>query len=260
MASLRAGWKIQRRVIGALAIRELTTRFGRENIGFLWMMVEPLTFAAFVSIIWRFMRGPEEHGVSIVSFVVSGYIPLVLFRSSVSRSVGLFAANASLMYHRQIKIVDFVFVRFMVELIGHMMAYVAIVSVLIPLDLFPVPYNIGYILLGWMVYGLFTLSVCLVIAPLAEMSEVVEKMIGVVVYIMIPFSGSFSMVSWVSPTVQNVLLSSPPVNAMEMMRFGIYGYDVDAHFGFGVPLGVSMVLMAIGLTMCRRVRRTMVVE
>ena len=27
-------------------IRELVTRFGRENIGFLWMMVEPLLFAS----------------------------------------------------------------------------------------------------------------------------------------------------------------------------------------------------------------------
>lgn len=260
MATLRAGWNVQRRVIGALAIRELTTRFGRENIGFLWMMVEPLLFAVLVSIIWRAMKGPEEHGVSIVSFVVSGYIPLVMFRNSVNRSIGLFAANGSLMYHRQIKIIDFVFVRFVVELIGHMMAYVAIVAVLIPLDLFPVPDNMGYFILGWIIYGLFTLSICVVIAPLAEMSELIEKLAPVTVYIMIPFSGTFTMVSWVSPKVQQVLLWSPSVNAMEMMRAGIYGYDVDAHFGYGVPLGVSMVFMAIGLTLCRRVRRTMVVE
>jgi capsular polysaccharide transport system permease protein len=260
MASLRSGWNIQRRVIGALAIRELTTRFGRENIGFLWMMAEPLLFAGLVSLIWRGMKGPEEHGVSIISFVVSGYIPLVLFRSAASRSIGLFTANASLMYHRQIKIVDFVFVRFMVEFMGHMMAYVAIAVVLIGFGLFPVPYNIGYLILGWMIYGLFTLALCLIIAPLAEMSEVVEKFMPVIVYVMIPFSGTFSMVSWTSPAVQTVLLWSPPVNAMEMMRFGIYGYDVDARFGFGVPIGASMVIIAIGLTLCRRVRRTLVVE
>ena len=43
MASrLKSGWDIQVRVIKALMIRELTTRFGRENIGFLWVMAEPL--------------------------------------------------------------------------------------------------------------------------------------------------------------------------------------------------------------------------
>ena len=60
VSSFAAGWRIQRRVIGALMIRELVTRFGRENIGFLWMMVEPLLFAGLVGIMWRYMKGPED--------------------------------------------------------------------------------------------------------------------------------------------------------------------------------------------------------
>ncbi len=68
MASLVKGWGIQTRVIKALMIRELSTRFGRENIGFLWMMVEPLLFPALVAIIWRLLKGPEEHGISVIAF------------------------------------------------------------------------------------------------------------------------------------------------------------------------------------------------
>ena len=63
MSSLAAGWRIQHRVIGALMIRELVTRFGRENIGFLWMMVEPLLFAGLVGILWRYIeRAPKCTG------------------------------------------------------------------------------------------------------------------------------------------------------------------------------------------------------
>src|SRR5690348_15834767 len=120
MASLAAGWRIQRRVIGALMVRELVTRFGRENIGFLWIMVEPLLFAVLVGIVWRFMHWPEEHGVSVVAFIAGGYIPLTLFRNAVSRSIRVFTVNASLMYHRQIKVLDFIFVRFLIEMIGAM--------------------------------------------------------------------------------------------------------------------------------------------
>src|SRR5690349_24939237 len=100
MNTFAAGLRIQRRVIGALMIRELVTRFGRENIGFLWMMVEPLLFAGLVGIVWRFMKGPEEHGVSVVAFVASGYIPLTFFRNTVSRSIRVFTVNGSLLYHR----------------------------------------------------------------------------------------------------------------------------------------------------------------
>ena len=33
---------IQRRVISALLKREIITRYGRNNIGFMWLFVEPL--------------------------------------------------------------------------------------------------------------------------------------------------------------------------------------------------------------------------
>ena len=36
-----SSWTIARRVIGALLLRELLTRYGRNNIGFLWLFVEP---------------------------------------------------------------------------------------------------------------------------------------------------------------------------------------------------------------------------
>src|SRR6478609_4429883 len=98
MASLRTGWRIQSRVLGALMIRELHTRFGRENIGFLWLMVEPLIFAILVGLMWTAMRA-DEHGISVVAFVVTGYLPLTLFRHAVGRSIKAFTVNGSLLYH-----------------------------------------------------------------------------------------------------------------------------------------------------------------
>lgn len=260
MGALTKGWRIQTRVIGALMIRELTTRFGRENIGFLWMMVEPVLFAVLVGMVWHFMKGPTEHGIGVVAFVVSGYIPLVLFRSGVTRAVGLFTANSSLMYHRQIKIMDFVLVRFLVEFLGHMMAYFFIALVLIAIGLFPVPRSMGFLILGWMYYSLFTLSLCFILAPASEMSEVLEKFMPVTTYVMIPFSGTFNMASWLTPEARDFVLYSPPAHAMEMMRYGVFGYHVRPYFDYFYPVAVSAVLMAFGLLLCRKVRRTLVVE
>lgn len=257
---LRRGWSIQLRVIHALMIRELTTRFGRENIGFLWIMVEPLLFAGLVAIVWRLMKGPEEHGISIVAMVVSGYIPIVLFRHAVSRSIAVFVANSSLLYHRQIKVIDFVFVRFLIELLGGMMAYLFIAIVLIAFDAFPVPANIGTFLAGWGLYALFTLSLCFVVAPLSEMSEVLEKFMPVVTYIMIPFSGLFTMNAWLTPNIRAIMMYSPFINGMELMRKGIWGDQVTVYYDVWNPLICSMVLFIIGLALCRNVRRKLVVE
>jgi capsular polysaccharide transport system permease protein len=260
MASLAQGWAIQTRVIKALMIRELSTRFGRENIGFLWMMVEPLLFPTLVAFMWRFMRGPEEHGISIIAYVVSGYVPLTLFRHAVNRSAGVFTANSSLMYHRQIKLLDFILVRFLIEMIGAMMSFLFIAIVLIYFDLFPVPANPGALLAGWALYCLFSFSLCLVLAPLSEVSEVLEKFLPVTTYIVIPFSGTFNQVSWLAPSVQQVMLWSPFVDAMELIRYGIFGEDVDPVYSVSVPIIGSLIFLVVGLMLCRRVRRSLVVE
>ncbi|MBU6143334.1 MAG: ABC transporter permease [Betaproteobacteria bacterium] len=251
---------MQTRVIGALMIRELTTRYGRENIGFLWVMVEPMLFALLVGLVWRLMKGPVEYGVDIVAFVVTGYIPLVLFRSTVSRSINSFTANGSFMYHRQIKVLDILLVRFIIELIGHMMAYLVIGLVLGTFGLFPRPYDIGFIMLGGAYYALFCFAVALVIAPLSEMSEALEKLTPVTLYIMIPFSGAFYLTSALSDSVAKVALLSPPVHGMEMMRYGVFGPTIDPQFDFVYPFTFILPCMVVGLMLCRIVRRRLVVE
>lgn len=260
MGRFATALNVQGRVIHALLVRELSTRFGRDNIGFLWIMVEPLLFAVLVGIMYRAMRGPEEHGVSVFAFVVSGYIPLVMFRHAISRSVSLFTANGSLMYHRQIKIYDFIFARFIIECVGHLMAYVFIGVVLGLFGVFPVPADPGLLLLGYLYYSIFTLATCFVLTPLSEVSELIEKLIPVTTYIMVPFSGTFYVMSWVSPAAQNVLYYSPPVHAMEMMRAGLFGHAITPIYDLTYPLTVSVLAMVFGLMLCRRVRRNLVIE
>lgn len=260
MAALHQGWAIQTRVIQALIIRELTTRFGRENIGFLWVMAEPLLFAVLVGLLWRFEKGPQEHGVSIIAFVATGYLPLVMFRSTVTRAMGSFSANSSLMYHRQVKILDLILVRFLVEMIGHMMAYLFIATVLYALDEFPWPHDLGFLLLGWAYYALFTLTLATIVAPLSEMSEVLEKVMPVTTYLMVPFSGAFFMAEWLAPDVKAAVLWSPPVHAMEMMRYGVFGDALYPNFSFAYTLAWCLPVLMVGLMLCRHVRRVMVVE
>lgn len=260
LRKLQNGWSVQLRVIHALMIRELTTRFGRENIGFLWIMVEPLLFAGLVGLIWSVTKGPTEHGIGIIAFVATGYIPITLFRHGVSRSVAAFTANSSLLYHRQVKIVDFILVRFVIEVIGGMMAYLFMGVVLVLVNEMPVPADVGLLIAGWFVYAFFCFSLCLIIAPLSELSEVIEKFIPVTTYVMIPFSGLFYMLSWMTPQVREYLMLSPFVNGMEMMRKGIWGDQVTAYYNVWNPIGCALVATMIGLILCRRVRRTLAVE
>jgi len=254
------GWRVQKRVIHALMIRELHTRFGRDNIGFLWIMVEPLLFAGAVGALWTVVKGPQSHGMGIVAFVASGYIPLTFMRHSFSKAANVFVANGSLLYHRQIKITDFIFVRILIEAIGSMMAYVFLMLALYNFGLFPIPANPAMLIAGWSIYVLFVLSFCMIIAPLSEMSEVVEKFLPVSTYIAIPLSGTFNMASWLTPEARSYLLWSPLVSGMEMMRYGLFGSVVTPYYDVSRSVGISLVFLLIGLSLSRHVRRILVVQ
>ncbi|EAQ29024.1 Capsule polysaccharide export inner-membrane protein [Erythrobacter sp. NAP1] len=251
------GFRVQVRVIQALTSRELMTRFGRENIGFLWIMVEPLLFAGLVGVVWTFLRGPEAYGIGVLAFVITGYIPLTFLRHAFGRSASIFVANSALLYHRQIKVLDFIFVRVQIEAIGAMMAFIFAAVVLGFLDLFPLPSNVGALVAGWAIYFFFVLSIATVLAPLAQVSEVVEKLVPISVYIAIPFSGVFNLAAWLPPNIREALMWSPMVSGMELMRYGVFGNVVTPYYDLEKALGISLVCLLVGLILCRRVRRTM---
>ncbi len=240
-------------------IRELVTRFGRDNIGFLWIMVEPLLFAGLVGLVWAYARGPENHGIGVMAFVASGYIPLTFLRHSFGRSAKIFQANISLLYHRQVKVLDFIFVRVTIEAIGAMMAYIFAGIVLHFLGYFPIPADIGSLVAGWAIYVFFVLAICTMLAPLSEISSVIEKLVPVSVYISIPFSGVFNMASWLPPSLREALMWSPLVSGMELMRYGLFGDAVTPYYDLFKALGISLICLLFGLILCRRVRRTLAV-
>ena len=53
------GFSNQRKVIGALLMRELHTRYGRENVGYLWLILEPMMLAGAVPAVATILIGAK---------------------------------------------------------------------------------------------------------------------------------------------------------------------------------------------------------
>jgi len=106
VSSVWRGLLIQWRVVGALVIREIYTRFGRESLGFAWIIAEPLVFAIPVLFVWRAVRDPNDHGISLMPFLWSGYLPLLRFRHLGGRILSFIRSNVPLLYHQRVTIFD----------------------------------------------------------------------------------------------------------------------------------------------------------
>ena len=127
---------IQVRVVGALLMREIITRYGRNNIGFLWLFVEPLLLTLVIVLLWKFLRADRVSSLNIIAFVITGYPMAMMWRNVSNRAIGAIAANASLLYHRNVRVLDTIFARMLLEIAGATIAQIVIMAVLIAIEIF----------------------------------------------------------------------------------------------------------------------------
>src|SRR5712675_2345529 len=94
--SLLRSLAIQRRVLHALLMREIITRFGRENLGVLWLVVEPMLFTLGVATLWTAAGLHRGSPIPLVAFAVTGYSSVLMWRNSANRACSAVVQNRSL--------------------------------------------------------------------------------------------------------------------------------------------------------------------
>lgn len=247
--------RLQVIVVSALVIREIHTRYGRENLGFVWLIIEPLLLCVGVIAIWTLWRGDSQHGLPVLAFVISGYIPLTLWRHIVTRCVRCIRSNSGLLYHRQVRILDLLTARIVLEFFGAVSAYVVIAFLFWAVDLYQWPVDLWLFYLGWFYMLLFSAAFGLIMAGLTEIVEWTEKLVAPMMYLFLPISGVFVMLDWLPDYAREALLWMPSVNAFEMIRGGQFGPSVPVYYDVPRTTLECMAMLFVGLVMCRNAHR-----
>jgi capsular polysaccharide transport system permease protein len=246
-------WNTARRVIGALLLRELLTRYGRNNIGFLWLFVEPMLFVAIVSAVWVATRRIHGSSIPIVAFSLTGYTSLLLWRGMPSRCIGALKSNRSLLYHHQVTIMDVYFARVLLECMAVTTSLVALGIIFCTLELVPPPEDYMMVLQGWLLLAWFGAGFGLTIAGLAEKFPVVENLWPPFSYVLMPFSGVAYIADALPQTMRDVVLWLPMLNALEYLREGWFGSVMKAHYDIPYVIVFNLILTFTGLSLVRQI-------
>lgn len=97
---------IQCRVVYALILREVKSRYGRRTLGFLWALLEPLLFISLFIGLFHLMGRDSQAGIPTPLFFVAGFSPFFMFRDIYSQVSACAKGNISLLMFPQVSRTD----------------------------------------------------------------------------------------------------------------------------------------------------------
>jgi capsular polysaccharide transport system permease protein len=240
--------KIQRRVIWALTMREMITRFGREGIGVIWLVAEPAMFIVGVMVIFSAIDSPRD-GISIAEYLAVSYPTILLWRNTSNRVSRALEANRALLYYNPIRPIDLLYARIVLEFGGAVASFLILFVVFIALGICQIPDNVLLMTCGYLMVLWFSFGFVLVLGALSEMSESVERVSHIILYLMLPFTGVFMPAHYVPAQYREALMMTPLINCVEMFHAGYFGDRMETYYAIPYTMACNLVLTFAGLVL-----------
>jgi len=248
----RTSFQIQRDVVYALLLREISSRFGKSRVGFLWVLIEPVAHLVFPIALFGFVLERAIPGVDYPLFLVYGFMPFLLFKTICLQTMDGTRANRGLLSYRQVLLMDV----FIAKVMAHCAVSACVFAVVLG----------GLALLGFEVlpplpielFGVLALTVALafglgmLFAALGSVSPEL-KTIARLVFIPLYFlSGILFPISRFPEEWMAWLALNPVVHLVELSRHtALPDYKLLPHLGIAYPLAVAMASTFMGLALYR---------
>jgi capsular polysaccharide transport system permease protein len=128
-SSLLYALRIQMRVIGALTLRDLRTRFGGSYLSYSIAILWPLSHLAILLVVYSAIGRTPSYGTDLFAWVMSGVLPFILFAYTTRQTSIALISNASLLSFSIVRRIDLLVARAIVELVTSVSVTTVIFSI-----------------------------------------------------------------------------------------------------------------------------------
>ncbi len=213
--------RIQRRVIWALTMREMITRFGREGIGVLWMMAEPAMFV--VGVMTIFSQTESNAQFPVAEYLAVSYPTLLFWRNTTGRVVKAIEVNRALLHHKPIRPIDIIYSRILLEFAGATASFILLFTIFIVVGICQMPADLLTMIFGYFLVVWFSFNFVMTMAALSELNDTIERTSHIILYLMLPFSGVFIPTYMLPTWAAHMMTYFPLIDAVEYFHHGYYG-------------------------------------
>jgi capsular polysaccharide transport system permease protein len=243
-------------VVHALILRETRTRFGANQLGYLWAVLEPLMWIGTFWAMYALANRQIPSDMTVVGFLGTGIVTYSMFSNTASRAGEAINANRPLLFYPQVHALDLVYARAVLEVATLAAVFAALMAIeAVVLDRLPEVDDLLYTLGGLVLAGLLGAAFGLILCMASELYPVVNRLRSPLMRPLFWASGLFFTANDAPQEVRGYLEYNPVLHAIEMVRDGWF---VSYQSELAEPLYVVWWIIgfaSVGLLLERVVRR-----
>lgn len=242
----------------ALFLREVSARLFAGRASWAWLLIEPVAHALLLMILFATLRDRSVEGVAdFAPFLLVGIMGFQVFRIPATRCMGAVDSSRALFIYRQLKPIDTVLVRGLVDgLIQALLLVVLLIGLVmwgyeeaVPFDAIGFIVTFGLLwLLGW--------GLGMILSAGTLLGPEFARLAGLIFMPLYFLSGIFYRPQRAPPEVRDWLLLNPVLHGIDIMRSCMFpGYHVLAEISLGYVLFCALACVFLGLALQLRFAR-----
>lgn len=239
------------KVMSALILREMTSRFGRSGLGYLWVVIQQLAFISVFAMFFEFRGKSLPYGVEILGFLITGISAFFVFRNTTSQMKGALSKNKSLLYYRQVSPFSIYLARAVLEYSTGIVVFAVLVGVSVALGEVLNMTSLLQVLIVIMMLSLFGASYGLLFASVSIYFPAISSFESSISRILFFTSGLFFYANELPPDLRDILMWNPLFNLIELLREGFFSTYTATHASVRYVAGCTIVFLFFSLVLER---------
>lgn len=241
------------RVITAMILRDIKTRFGRNRFGLVWVFLEPVAFLAGFLAVRLAIETRIPFGQNMALFLLTGVLVFRSFSSIATRSLGALTSNRALLAYPPVKPVDIILARIGLETLIMFVIWLIFFILLVAFSQQKIIVHLDLFAQAAGALVLLSTGVGVLNAVLAALSASWERIWPFVRLPLLFLSGIFYVPILMPPWMQWIISWNPVLHCVEWLRTATYlTYDPLLDKSYVILFG--LITLALGLLIERGYR------
>lgn len=234
------------RVILALMMREMSTRYGRSAGGYIWAILEPVGMIAILSVVFGLAMRTPAIGSSFPLFFATGFLTFQFYTELSSFSSSAINMNKPLLTYPRVTPIDAILGRFFLQFFTLSTSAIIIFSGIIFFEEIHTIYDFTAIVKAVLYASLLGLGVGATNTVLFTFVPTYQNVWKIINRPMFLISGVFFTYEDMPRAVQEILWFNPVMHVIGLMRRGFYpSYHATYVSEFYVG-GMAILFLTIG--------------